>query len=230
MNAKLRATRTGRIATLLLVFAVVMLLPDRAMAHCDGMDGPVVKAARRALASADVNLVLIWVQKEYEKEIRQAFDRTLAVRRLSRDAQVLADMYFFETLVRVHRAGEGEPYTGLKPAGRDVGPAIPLADQALTTGQVDLLLKLIADETRKGLVETFGRAMKASHYAASDVEAGREYVRAYVTFIHYVERVHDAATQSAAGHFAERPHVGQRTTTEKRQPSSLAHPAPATVR
>lgn len=194
------------IATLL-VLGIVLLFPNSAMAHCDGMDGPVVKAAQKALASGDVNLVLIWVKKDDEKEIRRAFDRTLAVRELSAEAKELADMYFFETLVRLHRAGEGAPYTGLKPAGRDLGPAIPLADQVLTTGKVDPLVKLIIDETRKGLTERFDHAVKAKNYSPADVESGREYMQAYVTFIHYVERAYEAASQPVAGHFPDDQHA-----------------------
>jgi uncharacterized protein DUF6448 len=216
MNTNRTATRIGaRITALSSLVAIALLLPASAMAHCDGMDGPVVKAAQKALANGDVNLALIWVQKDDEKEIRQAFERTLAVRKLSRDAEELADKYFFETLVRIHRAGEGAPYTGLKPAGRDLGPAIPLADQVLTTGKLEPLLQLIGDETRKGLLERFDRAVRARHYAATDVGAGREYVRAYVGFIHYVERVHEAAMQSAAGHFPESTHLEQRESGEK---------------
>jgi hypothetical protein len=52
---------------------------------------------------------------------RQAFDLTMAV-------------YFFETRVCVHREGEGAAYTGLKPAGLDLGPDIPAADKALESG------------------------------------------------------------------------------------------------
>lgn len=148
------------VVTLLTTLGIALLVPDSAMAHCDGMDGPVIKAAQEALTSGDVNFVLIWVREDDEREIRQAFDRTLAVRKLCPEAQELADIYFFETLVRIHRAGEGAPYTGLKPAGRDLGPAIPLADQALNIGNVDSLVKLITDETRKGLTERFDDAMK----------------------------------------------------------------------
>jgi hypothetical protein len=183
--------------------AVALLSPTPAMAHCDGMDGPVVKAAQKALASGDVDPVLIWVQKKDEVAIRRAFDRTLAVRKLGAEARDLADTYFFETLVRVHRAGEGAPYTGLKPAGRDLGPAIPLADQALSTGEVDALVELVTDATRKGLIERFEHAAKAQRFSTADVEAGREYVRAYVTFIHYTERAYEAASQPVAGHFPD---------------------------
>src|SRR4026207_1638616 len=91
---------------------------DRSFAHCDGLDGPVVKAAQKALDSANLSPVLIWVQKRDEPEIKKAFQKTLAVRGLNPQAKELAEPSFFETLVRIHRAGEGASYTGLKPAGR----------------------------------------------------------------------------------------------------------------
>jgi hypothetical protein len=47
----------------------------------NGWDGPVVKAAQRALETRNPGLVLIWVHPEDEDEIQKAFDRTLAVRR-----------------------------------------------------------------------------------------------------------------------------------------------------
>jgi len=81
-------------------------------AHCDTLDGPVVGAARRALDTGNVDLVLVWVQKDDEAEVLGHFQKTLAVRKLSPQARDLADMYFFETLVRLHRAGEGAGYTG----------------------------------------------------------------------------------------------------------------------
>jgi hypothetical protein len=56
------------------------LMPARALAHCDGLDGPVVKAAQRALDTRNPALVLIWVQEKDEPEIRKAFEQTLAVR------------------------------------------------------------------------------------------------------------------------------------------------------
>ena len=97
----------------LALFSVVAVIAVPTWGHCDSMDGPVVKAAQRALATGEVNHALIWVQAQGEAEVRAAFTKALAVRKLSPDAKDLADLYFFETLVRVHRAGEGEPYTGL---------------------------------------------------------------------------------------------------------------------
>jgi hypothetical protein len=198
------ATRL-RIAQLLSLLTLLCapLPPVSASAHCDRLDGPVVQAAREALASGDLDRVLVWVQKDDEPEVRAAFQHALAVRKLGDDARELADRFFFETLVRLHRRAEGAAYTGLAPTARDLGPAIPLADEALATGKVDRLATYIADETRNGLVERFDRAAKARGYPPADVAAGRAYVRAYVTFIHYVERAHEAAVEPVVGHFAE---------------------------
>src|SRR5574341_1508897 len=134
---------SGALRASMLPLAMLLFLPSTIFAHCDGLDGPVVKAAQRALESGNVNHVLIWVRKNDEGEIKQAFQKTLAVRKSSPQAKDLADTYFFETLVRIHRAGEGAPYTGLKPAGQDLGPAIPAADQALTSGSPEALIRRI---------------------------------------------------------------------------------------
>jgi len=187
----------------MVIAGLVAILPGTVRAHCDGLDGPVVKAARAALEKGDVNLVLIWVQKKDEAEIRKAFDKTLAVRKQSAEAKEFADLYFFETLVRVHRAGEGAPYTGLKPAGRDLGPAIPAGDKALETGSVEPVEKLLADLMKDGLREHFHQAIAKKKYDKDNVEAGREYIEAYVSYIHYVEGMYEAAKSAAHGHFAE---------------------------
>jgi hypothetical protein len=188
---------------LMLTAALLSFAPNAARAHCDGLDGPVVTAARRALESGNVNLVLVWVQKADEPEIRTAFQQTLAVRKLNLQARDLADMYFFETLVRVHRAGEGAPYTGLKPAGRDLGPAIPAGDRAIATGSADALLGLLTDKVRERLDAHYEQVRASSKYSQDDVEAGRRYVKAYVEYIHYVEQLYESAKGPAEGHFHE---------------------------
>jgi hypothetical protein len=171
------------------------------MGHCDGLDGPVVTSARSALDTGNVNLVLPWVREQDESQVREAFAHARAVRELGAEARELADLHFFETLVRVHRAGEGEPYTGLKPAGRDLGPAIPAADKALEDGSIDRVVALIAEAVRNGVHQHFHRAMEHKSFAPDDVRAGREYVEAYVPYVHYVERLwEDAAALQHAHH------------------------------
>lgn len=187
----------------LVVFGFMLVAPSRAIAHCDGLDGPVVKAAQRALDTGNPALALMWVQAEEEAEIRAAFDRTLAVRTLSPQAKELADRFFFETLVRVHRAGEGAPFTGLKPAGRDLGPAIPAADKAIHDGSVEPLATLLTGVMQERLREQFHEVVRHKMFPPGDVATGRAYVSAYVEFIHYVERVYEAATTMAHGHAPE---------------------------
>lgn len=196
-----------KLHTCLLSLGLAAGLAPAALAHCDAWDGPVVKAAQSALSQGDVNLVLIWVQGPGEADIREAFQRTLAVRKLGGEAQRLADQFFFETLVRLHRAGEGAPYTGLKPAGLDLGPAIPAGDKALETGDLKPVWKLLSETAHTRLHGAFEAAMKAKNFKPGDVEAGRRAVAAYVTYIHFVEGLYGAAAgqgpeEGGAGHAA----------------------------
>lgn len=171
-----------------------------ASAHCDTLDGPVVGAARSALDGGNVNLVLVWVQKNDEAEIHKAFQQAQNVRKAGGEAKELADRYFFETLVRVHRAGEGAAYTGLKPAGV-VEPPVAAADKAIATGKLPELAKLISARVEKGLHGHFDQVMVKKRYHPDDVEAGRAYASAYVEFVHYAERLYDAAeTLAPAAH------------------------------
>lgn len=170
--------------------------------HCDGMDGPVVTLAKKALESGKPNLVLPWVRAEDEPEIRAAFDHAVSVRALGPRARELADRHFFETLVRVHRAAEGAPYTGLKPAGRDLGPAIPRADKAIEDGSIESVIDLLTDAVRDGVRRHFHAVASQRDFDVDDVAAGRRYVEAYVPYIHYVERLWRAATSGVQGHHA----------------------------
>ncbi|GGT01001.1 DUF6448 family protein [Streptomyces chromofuscus] len=146
--------------------------------HCDSLDGPVVTAARRALEERDVDRVLPYVSEEGEPEVREAFELTAKARTLGQEAQEVADRWFFETVVRVHRSGEGAPFTGLKPAGLDVGPVIPAAERALDAGSADELAGMLCEIVREQVEEHHGHAMALKEHAAEGVAATRAYVEA----------------------------------------------------
>ena len=185
------------------LIVLVIFVPSSAIAHCDALDGPVVTLARSALDEGNINLVLPWVPKDGGPEIHRIFEQTLSVRKLGFEAQHLADTFFFETLVRVHRAAEGAPYTGLKPAGLDLGPAIPAADKALDVGSAEAVEHLLIEAARQGLHEHFRDVVSRKAFDPNDVAAGRRYVEAYVPYVHYVERLWEAAGQSSQGRHTE---------------------------
>lgn len=188
-----------RLRVLLAAAVLAFVIPSPGLlAHCDTMDGPVVTAARLALQKGDVTPVLIWIRADDEKEIRDLFSTTLAVRQKGADAKVVADRLFFETLVRLHRAGEGAPFTGLVPAGTPVEPAIARTDLALATGNDEKLEKAIAGHVEEGIRQRFTRAAEAKKHADESTVKGREFVAAYVELTHYVERLHRDATTDAA--------------------------------
>lgn len=191
---------------IMVIFSVIGLLftvmSENAFAHCDTLDGPVVQTARIALEKGDVTPLLKWVQADDEKEIRAAFQKTLIVRAKGAEAKELADMYFFETLVRIHRAGEGAPYTGLKP-GEAVDPAVALADNALETGSVDKLVDILTKAMADGIRERFQHTKETQKHADDSVAAGREFVKAYVIFTHYAEGLHAIIKANADHHFGD---------------------------
>ena len=180
------------------LFVVLFSASHAVYAHCDTLDGPVIKAARQALETGNVDLVLVWIQPKDEAKIRSAFAKTLEVRKQSDAAKELADMYFFETLVRIHRAGEGFPYTGLKPAGQDLGPAVRAADEAVASGKLEGVHTLMTQTLHEGILHRFHKVLETKDFKPDDVAAGREFVEAYVIFLHYVEGAYE--TLSKGGH------------------------------
>lgn len=146
--------------------------------HCDTLDGPVVTVARKALEKKDVKIILPYVPKEAEEEIITVFKQVIQVREVNSVAQEVADRYFFETVVRLHRAGEGASFTGLKPAGLDEGPVIPVAEKAIESGDPDELLDLLAEMVREHVRDRFDHMQQLKGDADQGVEQAREYVEA----------------------------------------------------
>ncbi|MDD5205396.1 MAG: DUF6448 family protein [Desulfobacterales bacterium] len=197
----MRQNSIGASAFIIFILALIISIPSESAAHCDTMDGPVVSAARVALEKSDLTPVLMWVREPDEKEIRAAFERTLSVRASGKEVREFADLYFFETLVRLHRQGEGEPYTGLKPAGSEIHPLIKAADKALESGSVEKVVQHITSRISDSIRKLYSDALEKNHHAKESVQLGREYVDSYVQFVHYVEMLDEMARGSAAhGH------------------------------
>ena len=159
-------------------------------AHCDTMDGPVVADARKAIENNNVNYVLKWVLKDNEQAIRDAFYLMMKVRVLSPEAEKLSEKYFFETLVRLHRSGEGVPYTGLLPSGTPVDEKILAADKSIELGNLSPLENLVPKANMPELKERFEKVMSLKNFDVNNVQAGREYIESYVQFFHYAEGEH----------------------------------------
>lgn len=176
-----------------------LMAPEASEAHCDTMDGPVVSTARIALDKGQVTPVLKWVQPAEEGEVQEAFTLALAARQQGGAAREIADRFFFETVVRLHRAGEDAPYTGLKPGG-EVEPAIAAADASLAQGAVEPLITSMTAEVTAGIKTRFAAVIDRRSHAEESVAAGREYVEAYVEYVHYVERLAGIAGGLAEEH------------------------------
>lgn len=114
-------------ASTVLTLGVGLLFPTSAQAHCDTPDGPVAAALTLALEEDNFNYIANWVLEEDEAELLEVFNLSTSVMDASEseDASHLAERYLLENLVRIHRAGEGAPYTGIshEPIAKEVAAA-----------------------------------------------------------------------------------------------------------
>jgi hypothetical protein len=179
--------RTQKLTAALFTFFLFIFSGSIAFAHCDTMDGPLIKDAKIALEKNNVNYVLKWVQPQYEAEIRDVFGLSMKVRNLNSDARTLADKYFFDTLVRIHRSGEGVPFTGVKPSGTPVDEKILAADKSIEEGSISPLRALVDKKMLPELESLFSKVMSLKNFDVDDVAAGREYIEAYVKFFKFAE-------------------------------------------
>lgn len=167
------------------VRSLAALLIQPASAHCDTEDGPAVQDGRRALQTGNVNHALKWVHAEGEDEVRAAFDAALAAS--DADPSAPAGRRFLETLVRVHRAGEGAAFEGIKPTGTELAPEVVAADAALAAESLDPLRGLIPDERWDELEKRFAVVLDKKDFDVDNLDDARDYVEAYVSFYKYAE-------------------------------------------
>ncbi len=190
------------IAAKLIISGAAFLITTHAFAHCDTTSGPIIPEAKAALDKGDVTPILKWVKPDHEAEIKAAFAKAVGVRSKGEDVKALADQYFLETLIRIHRAGEGAPYTGIK--DEPAGPFVAMVDAALDTDSPDALIGKMSGHMAALVREKFTKAAEAKKDKDTSVEAGRRFVEAYVTYVHYVEGIHDAI-MSAGAHAHAKP-------------------------
>ena len=168
--------------------------------HCDSLDGPVATAARLALEQDDVDIVLAYVPVSAEAEVRTTFDAVLPVRRLGHEARTVAERLFLETVVRLHREGEGAPFTGLRPAGLDVGPVIPLAETAIELGDAAPVATFLAGVLQDELHRRFALVTELAARRTQSVADDRAYVSAMLGFEVYSHHVFQAMHTDAHEH------------------------------
>ncbi len=141
--------------------------------------------ARRALENEDFEAVAVWVGEKQHEQLLSAFDQAMAVCRMGGEAKALAERYFMETAVRLHRAAEGMGYTGLKPA-RPLPADIAAAEQALKTGRLEPVSGMLTTKIQKKLQHRFEKVRKARQNKEKSLEAGRKWADAYVKYVTYV--------------------------------------------
>lgn len=188
-----------RFAKVAYLFGMIMFLFSMpSFAHCDSYDGPVIQDALKALDKENVSLVMKWVEKDFEAEIENLFNKTVELKDGDTEIYKIVEKHFLETLVRLHREGEGAPFTGLKPAGSTT-PIIQMADRSIEDHNVDNLLTNLNSHIQQVITEKYEKVAALRRVKDNSIAEGRAYVAAYVDYTHTLEAIEGAMTH-AAGH------------------------------
>lgn len=153
--------------------------------YWDTMDGPIVTAAELALEMENVNYILPFVKKEFETEIKEAFDNTIIVRELSGEAAEVADYWFFETAVRLYMLGVGKPYTGIKHSSSKNDQVILEAYKAIENQDKTAFETFLVDSLRETLEIKYEITVSKKDYDVNDTDAAREYMNSMYDFIEF---------------------------------------------
>ena len=199
MKNQVKITKANRSLLVTAIAMILWMLPQQVTAHCDSYDGPVIQDALSALEDRDIAPVLKWVEPQYEAEISSLFQKTLKYKEEDKEVYELLEKHFLETLVRIHREGEGAPFTGLKPAG-STKPIIEMTDAALKNEAIDPLLSALSGHISKVVKEKYEKVARLKKLKDDSVKAGRDYVAAYVDYTHTVEALHDVLEHSDQPH------------------------------
>jgi hypothetical protein len=120
------------------------------------------------------------------------------VRKQGTTARQLADRYFIETAVRLHRAGEGAPFTGV--TDEETPASILTADRAMASGSVTEVNTILEQAMRKGVEAKYQAVVNARAEAKrlNTVEAHRERVEAELMFEKYIYELNTLASSTEA--------------------------------
>lgn len=189
-----RKAWSGLLAAALVAVAAFLAMPGEAQAHCDSANGPIVISAYKALETGNVDLALPYVKADAEAEVKAAFEHAMAVRKLGGEAQKLADRYFAETVVRLHRIGEGASYTGIQ-ENPEITPGLEAAEHAVADGDLTEVYAVLDEAVKHGIEEYWHKVLEARERAEKEgtVEAHRERAEAELIFEKFVFGVEQAA-------------------------------------
>jgi hypothetical protein len=150
---------------------------------CNQHDGPVTRAAKRALETGNAQYILIWIQKESENTVKNLLERACCERTTRKDSHQRTTDWFFETVNRLHSAYYGPCNLDISTKSREEKEIILLVERACESGNVEELLTIIPDASAVEMRQCFEDVMKKRDYGGKNSAAGRVYISAVVDFI-----------------------------------------------
>lgn len=159
----------------------------------DVIQGPVVKAAKMALETGNVNYILIWLPEESENTLKNLLEKTCCKRSSRMNMQNQAYDWYFATVNRFFSTSRSYDYLKTQFGGLAEKPLVLKVDTAIESGNFEEIRDIIPITHEADAKQRFLHVMNMRNYPVNDIAAGRAYVSAFFDFNRYV---HDLSSGS----------------------------------
>jgi len=161
--------------------------------HCDRNDGPVTRAAKRALETGNAQHILIWIQEDSENTVKNLLEKACCERTTRNDAHNNTVDWYFGTVSRLHSAYHGTHNLNISTKTPEEKAIILLVERACESGNFEDLSPVIPDDCTGEMRQYFDDVMKMRNFDKKNSAAGRVYVSAVVNFITFVYHLHSGS-------------------------------------
>lgn len=157
--------------------------------HHNQLNAQVIKAAKMALDSGNVNYILIWVPEESENKLKNLLEKTCCESSTRDNIQNRAVDWYFKTVNRLHYASGWTSCPGMKSESIDENPIVLKVERAIETGNINEIFGVIPDTPTGDVRRRFCDVMNKKNYNVNNIAAGRDYVSSFIDLIVYLHNL-----------------------------------------
>jgi hypothetical protein len=151
----------------------------------DEMQGPVVKAAKMALETGNVNYILIWLPEESENTLKNLLEKTCCTRSSRMNMKNRAYDWYFEMVNRFFNIGRPRDNLTIR-GGLAEKPLDLKVDKAIESGNFEEIRDIIPVTHEADAKQRFLHVMNMRNYPVNNIAEGRAYVSAFFDFNRYM--------------------------------------------
>lgn len=146
-------------------------------------NGPVMRAAKMALETGNVDYILIWVPEESANTLKNLLEKTCCERTTRRKARNHSVEWYMQTINRLHSEYFRPHDLNISTKTAEERRTILQVEKACETGNFDEIATVMQVTSDEEIRRRFNEVLDKSDYDVDNIAAGRAYVSAFTDFI-----------------------------------------------